>query len=1192
MGYVQSFAVVSVLFAAGGNMSLRCRLRRATSLLIFGIFMEFAGALPQGELRAQTAPQAGDANAVSAQDKQKIAAGANKMPLFFEANEGQTDPNVRFLTRSGGYTMFLTPTETVLVEGKNGIVSGDKFGKTPTAFQADARNAKQSVLRMELLGANAAPEFQGLQELPGKVNYLIGKDQAAWHTNVALFSEVEVAKVYPGVDLLFHGDQRQLEYDFVVAPGADPRRIGFKIRGAKKIEIDANGNLVLHTLDSEFEMRKPLIYQGEGASRSEVRGKFVLSAKNQVRFELGPYNHAEKLVIDPAIDYATFLGGTGIEISTALAVDSSTPGAPKIYATGATSNIATFPEVGTPINNPTGDEVLYISKIDPTKTGSASLVYLTFIGGSTAFQSADLPSCETAAGFLSLDLSQGASLVEPVIGGQTDCADYPGTFITPNVTGTGADAALAAVVTRLASTGTSIDKSVLLGGNGEMSTPYVFVDPSGNVLVTGGSASTNLPTMTGAYFMTFNNGATGTFDDCYTAKLQRSGLTPVYFSYLNVGAGSTGPTSPAGTKGAACGGVIDSNNPNILYIGGNTFSTVAFAGAASGVMGFQAAFQGTEDAFLMKLDSSVSGLAALQYATYIGGGGVTEVNTGAHQLGTGMAVLAGRTTSNSTTNAPNIPLGNSLPGGTANAAADTTGGQTGFLTVMDTTKSGAASLISGSYFGGSSGNDDIRALGYDALIPNGFYIIVGGQTGSMDFPTLHPFQAALSGTADGFVAAFFITPTTAVTEFSSYIGAGTDDEVTGVDIDSNHAIYATANTDAAGFFGNTNPATTVNGFQTTCTSCTTPGAELPDATIFALTSAASATFSAQILANTTTLAKGSTEQLNVLATYSDGTFQDLTTRVTWASSNPAAATVSSAGLVSAVGAGMTTTISATLAGTTIPSITITVPTVTGFTFNLVLEGTAFGTVTDQLGQINCTNNTGQGATGTCNTTYPSGTQVILTQTANPGSVFAAWGTAIGDASCPGATATCTFTMDEQEEITATFNNGTGNFALNVIPGANATGGGTVTGNIGGTGTVIQCTLNGVTTPTGVCTQNILSGSITTLTAIANGTSNFTSWSAPCAVPTGQPQKCMVTMGAAHTVTALFTAQTSSFTVALTGNGTVTSTSLPTVTPEIDCANPAPPTACSANFTAGTSVSLTATPATGYLFNGWTAGPCN
>jgi hypothetical protein len=1172
-------------------MSLRRMLGRASGFLILAICMQFTSVLLQGGLSAQTPPQAGptpgDGTGVSAQDKQKLAASAIKLPLFFEANEGQTDPSVRFLTRSGGYTMFLTPTETVLVEGKNGSVSGEKFGKGFARFQADARNSKQSVLRMELLGANSAPEFQGLQELPGKVNYLIGKNEAAWHTNVALFSEVQVAKVYPGVDLLFHGDQRQLEYDFIVAPGADAGQIAFKIRGAKRIELTANGDLILRTVDSEFEMRKPLIYQGDGAKRSEVRGKFVLSAKNHVRFELGPYDHSEKLVIDPAIDYATFLGGAGIDISTALSVDSSTPGAPKIYTTGATSDITSFPQGGSRINNPTGAQDLYISEIDPTKTGSASLVYLTFIGGSTPFESSGSTFCETEAAWLALDESHaGESPVEPVIGGQTNCADYPGTFITPGVTGTGADAAIAALVTRLASTGTSIDKSVLLGGNGEMSTAYVFVDGSGNVLASGGAASTNLPTTAGAYVSTFNNGATGAFDDCYTAKLQHSDLTPVYFSYLNMGAGSTGPGSAAGTQEAVCGGVIDSNNPNILYFGGDTYSTVAFVGAPTSALGFQPTFQGTEDSFVMKLDISKSGSAALQYATYIGGGGLTEVDTGAHQLGTGMVVLAGRTSSNSTTNKPDIPLVNSLPGGGTNAAAGTSSGLTGFVTVMDTTKSGAASLISGSYFGGSSGLDEIRALSYDSLIPNGFYLIVGGETSSTDFPTLHPFQAALSGTQDGFVAAFFITPTTAVTEFSSYIGGGTDDEVTGVDIDSNHAIYATATTVASTFFGNTSPATTLNGFQTTCTSCSSPKAPSPDATIFALTSAASATFSAQILANTTTLAKGSTEQLNVLATYNDGTFQDFTNRVTWASSNPAAATVSSGGLVSAVGAGMTTTISATLAGTTIPSITITVPAVTGLPFNVVLEGTAFGTVTDNLGQINCTNIAGQGATGTCNTTYPSGTQVILTQTANPGSVFAAWGTAIGDASCPGATATCTFTMDEQEEVTATFNNGTGNFALNVIPGASATGGGTVTG-----AGSISCTLNGTSTPAGTCSATVKSGSIETLSALPNQTSNFTSWSGPCVVPTGQPAICVVTMGGAQTVTALFTAQTSSFTVALTGNGTITSTSTPTVATEIDCANPAPPTACSTNFASGTSVALTATPATGYSFSNWTAGPC-
>jgi uncharacterized repeat protein (TIGR01451 family) len=298
--------------------------------------------------------------------------------------------------------------------------------------------------------------------------------------------------------------------------------------------------------------------------------------------------------------------------------------------------------------------------------------------------------------------------------------------------------------------------------------------------------------------------------------------------------------------------------------------------------------------------------------------------------------------------------------------------------------------------------------------------------------------------------------------------------------------------------------------------------------------------------------------------------------------------IGSTGLATAVGSG-TATITAQFGGQTSAGVLLTVSGgATTFKVQLVLEGTAFGTVMDSTGAINCTNTTAQGATGTCTANFNSNAQVTLTETPGAGSVFGGWG--ISNV-CPGTTATCTFTITADQEISATFNNGTGNFALNVIPGANATGGGIVLGNIGGTGTTIDCTLNGVTTPTGVCTQNILSGSITTLTAEPNPISNFTSWSGPCVIPTGQPAKCVVTMGAAHTITAMFTAQTSSFTVALTGNGTVTSISTPTVTPEIDCANPAPPSACSANFASGTSVTLTATPATGYSFTNWTAGPC-
>jgi uncharacterized repeat protein (TIGR01451 family) len=263
-----------------------------------------------------------------------------------------------------------------------------------------------------------------------------------------------------------------------------------------------------------------------------------------------------------------------------------------------------------------------------------------------------------------------------------------------------------------------------------------------------------------------------------------------------------------------------------------------------------------------------------------------------------------------------------------------------------------------------------------------------------------------------------------------------------------------------------------------------------------------------------------------------------------------------------------------------------------FTFQVVLEGVAYGTVTDNSvpQQINCTDAGGQGTTGTCNTTYASGKTVTLTETPSPGSVFAAWGGTIGDTQCPATSTTCVVTVNQNEQITAMFTNGTGNFTLNVGPGTGSTGGGTVTGSIGGTGTIIDCVLNGTGTPTGTCSQSILSGSIDILTAEPNDTSNFAGWTGNCIV--FNTIKCAVQMGSNQTIGAIFTAQQNAFTVMISGLGSLTSTSNPTVASEINCANPQPPSVCSTNFVSGTQVTLTATPATGYSFTNWTAGPCN
>ena len=1174
-------------------MSLKRFLGRASGLLILGALLLPASALVDGGLRAQMAPaNAGDGSATSAADKQKLGASAIQLPLFFEANSGQAaDPNVRFLTRSSGYTMLLKPTETVLV----GQEIHKRNGLNRKLDKADLKSSLPAAeIRMELLGGNRAPKMSGGEELRGKANYLIGNNPSAWRTGVPLFAQVKTEQVYRGVDLLFHGDQRQMEYDFVVAPGADANKVAFKILGAKKIEIDANGDLVLHTAGNDFRMRKPVIYQTDGNGRREVAGGFVLSAKNHVRFEIGPYDHAEQLVIDPAIGYATFLGGSGDDEPSDLAVDSSVPSSPKVYVAGFSSSISTFPAAlaskTTTIGTADGATYGFIAKIDPTITsdpgGASSLDYLTFIGGSTPFTGTS--PCTTGLATILLDSSQGTSSTQAVVTGITNCSDYPGTKIQ-TITGSVAD-----VVTRLTTSGAAIDVSVVLGGNGKATGAFGSVDSSGNVLIASATTSTNFPTTTGAYMTEFNNGGAGTFD-CYIAKLPRATFNPPsYLTYVNTGGGST-----AGGADVGCGAIEDSTGK--IVAGGNTVSATAFhvgAGGANLANGFQTTFNGTQDTFGMRLDPTLSGTAELLYATYYGGGGVTNATNGALDLGNGVVAIGGYTTSATTgPTAPDIPLKNAYQ--STNLAAST-GGETGYLVVVDTTQTGAASLLSSTYFGGSSGSDEVHAVAYDASDPTAFRIIIGGQTRSgTDFPTKNSMQS-FQGVQDGYIASLKVPlpgqSFAASLYFSSYIGGGVQssgesERILGVGVDANDTIYATGRTLSADFFANVTPPVSVNGFQTTCSSCggATP---LDDVVVFSITGAPSATLqSITVTPASASIKGGASQQFHAQGFYSDGSIQDITNTVMWVSSNTTIARMSTVtpGLATGFGAGAAT-ITATFntVASNVASLTVTT---TAFAFNVVLEGTAYGTVKDNLGQINCTNNTGQGATGTCNTSYPSGTAVVLTQMANPGSVFASWGVPIGDAKCSGTTATCTFTMDEQEEIAATFNNGTGNFNLTVIPGATATGGGLVLGNIGGTGTTIDCTLNGTATPTGVCSQSILSGSITTLTAEQNPNSNFTSWSGPCVIPAGQPAKCMVTMGAAQTVTAVFTAQTSSFTVSATGNGTLTTTSTPMVATEINCANPGPPSVCTTNFTSGTQVTLTATPGTGYSFANWTAGPC-
>jgi hypothetical protein len=284
--------------------------------------------------------------------------------LSFEANQGQTDARVGFLARGSGYALFLTPTGSVL---RLQVPAGPGAGATPGSSEA--------VLGMRLVGANPATQLVGMDLLSGTSNYLIGNDPSQWHTNIADYARVEARGVYPGVNLVYYGNQRRLEYDFTVAPGADPGAIRLAFPGAESATLDDQGNLVLQTAGGAVVEQAPVLYQEAGGVRQAVSGHYVLEENGQAGFAVGSYDQSKPLVIDPILSYSTFLGGSGLDVGRGIAVDA----AGNAYVTG-TSASPNFPTANPLQATPGGAYNIFVAKLNPA--GSA-LVYSTYLGGSS-----------------------------------------------------------------------------------------------------------------------------------------------------------------------------------------------------------------------------------------------------------------------------------------------------------------------------------------------------------------------------------------------------------------------------------------------------------------------------------------------------------------------------------------------------------------------------------------------------------------------------------------------------------------------------------------------------------------------------------------------------------------------------------------------------------------------------------------
>ena len=538
--------------------------RRHAVALLSGIIIAVAFSMvPVATLWADP-PQASVPPSRTVADAQSVY---GHLPLSFEANQGQTDPQVKFLSRGQGYNLFLTSTEAVLT-----LTSLDRtIGKGSEVEDPRLSNeTRQSVLRMGLVGANPAPAISGRDALPGKANYFIGNDPHRWRTNVPTYMKVHYKDVYPGIDLVFYGNQRQLEYDFIVAPGADLTPITFSLDGSDQLTVDAKGDLVLRFGDSDLRLQKPVVYQMVNGFKQPIPGNYRLEDQHHIGFQVAVYDRSKPLIIDPTLAYSTYLGGSGGDQGQSIAVDA----AGNAFVTGHTQSV-NFPTTAGRFQTTFGggSEDVFVTKLNPT---GSSLVYSTYLGGS---------GDDFGLG-IALDSSTNAYVT-----GLTASTNFPtsGAF-QPALAGS-----FDAFITKLDSTGSMLIYSSFLGGADLDRGNEIALDSLTNAYVTGQTSSTNFPTTLGSFDTTYNGGG-----DAFVTKINPTGSGLVYSTYLG-GSGGT-----------------DSGQDIVVDAGGNAYVTGSVESSDFPTItgAFQTAHAGGTDAFVSKLNATGSGLV---YSTFLGG---------------------------------------------------------------------------------------------------------------------------------------------------------------------------------------------------------------------------------------------------------------------------------------------------------------------------------------------------------------------------------------------------------------------------------------------------------------------------------------------------------------------------------------------------------------------------------------------
>lgn len=662
-----------------------------------------------------------------------------KMPIAFEMNQGQTDPQVKAMSRGSGYGLFLTDDESVLVLSR--------------------KSGKQAVIRVKTLGSNT-PRVVPEDKLPGTINSFIGNDHSKWQTNIQTYSKMKYEGVYPGVDLVYYGNQQQLEYDFVVAPGADPNTIRLDISGAKPI-IDPRGDLVMHTSLGDVRHHKPVIYQEIAGVRHEIAGHFVKLGSHEIGFAVADYDRGQSLVIDPSLNFSTYLGGTGTDQALAVAVDvlGNT-------FVGGSSSSPNFPTSGSyPGPYPTfpgaaGSTSAFFSVIFFQGAGS-QLFISSYYGGTTG---------NTTVNAIAVLQASNQLIPGVYVAGTTNSTDLPTVNPLQPSNGGGEDAFVAQLKFP-----SIIAYSSYLGGAGDENATSLTSDSFANITVAGSTTSANFPTAgNNPPFQSILESASTGLSDGFVTKFNSTFTGTVYSTYLG-GSGADVINSISNAKGDA------------LVIVGSTTST-AFGSPATTTQGPQA--------FLTSLSSTgTAGPMILRIFGGLGGGTVA----------TGVAAFAGNATCSPKAAAAIWVTGYTSVSGPGfpirGAIQATNGGKVdAFVQVYQ-----AGKLVFSSFYGGS-GNDEAKGIGVDGC-GNAF---IGGLTNSPNFPVLNAVQATPGGGYDGFVVNFIPGATGIPTvNYSTYLGGSGTDIITAI------AVGNKGNATVAGYTESTNYPTTTGVVQPT-----------------------------------------------------------------------------------------------------------------------------------------------------------------------------------------------------------------------------------------------------------------------------------------------------------------------------------------------------------------------------------------